>query len=148
MTKILETQYIKTGIEADTWQECVKAVGQILVDQDDVKPAFVDKMIEMVFELGPYMILLPEVALFHAPPGELVNRPSLSLVTLAKPVYFTEFDNQKISCALALAAKDSDSHMEMIQQVAQLLMDETFLEAIRTNQPKEVVEKRLNELVG
>lgn len=148
MTRILEPQYIKTGVKVETWQQCVKEVGQILVDQGDVAPEFVQQMIDMVFKLGPYMILLPEVALFHAPPSDLVKKASLSLVTLTDPVYFREFENQKITCALALAATDSKSHMDMIQQVAQLLMDETFLNMVKTNQPKEEVIKQLNTIIG
>lgn len=104
-------------------------------------------MIETVDKLGPYMILLPDVALFHAPPGPYVHEPCLSFVTLKDPVYFSEFENQRIKCAFALGAVDSESHMTSIQQVAMLLQNQRFIELATNNGSlEELMESMKNTL--
>lgn len=105
-------------------------------------------MVKTVENLGPYMILLPDVALFHAPPGEYVHKACLSFVTFKNPVYFTDFDNQRIKCAFALGAVDPESHMEMLQQVAMLLQDKTFLQIATNNGTKKDLLMSINNCLS
>lgn len=136
MKRILGEKYIQTDVRATDWREAVKVAGDILVQLNKCEQEFIHQMIETVEKLGPYMILLPDVALFHAPPGDYVHQACLSFVTFKEPVYFTDFDNQRIKCAFALGAVDPESHMEMLQQVAMLLQNESFLKLATNNATK------------
>lgn len=136
MKRILGEKYIQTDVRATDWREAVKVAGDILVQLNECEQEFIHQMIETVEKLGPYMILLPDVALFHAPPGDYVYQACLSFVTFKEPVYFTDFDNQRIKCAFALGAVDPESHMEMLQQVAMLLQNESFLKLATNNATK------------
>lgn len=49
--------------EVHSWQDCVEAGGDLLVKANKITPTFIHSMIDVVNELGPYMILLPDVAL-------------------------------------------------------------------------------------
>lgn len=137
MRRILDEKYIQTDVTANGWREAVQVTGNILVQLNECDEEFIQQMIETVEKLGPYMILLPDVALFHAPPGSYVHQACLSFVTFKEPVYFTDFDNQRIKCAFALGAVDPESHMEMLQQVAMLLQNEAFLQLATNNGTKE-----------
>ena len=137
MKRILENEYIRTDVEANSWREAVQMAGDILVQLKECDQEFIYQMVKTVENLGPYMILLPDVALFHAPPpGEYGQKACLSFVTFKNPVYFTDFENQRIKCAFALGAVDPESHMEMLQQVAMLLQDNTFLQIATNNGTK------------
>ena len=139
MKRILEEKYIQTDVEAKNLREAVQVTGNILVELNECEQEFINQMIETVERLGPYMILLPDVALFHAPPGEYVHQACLSFVTLKEPVYFTDFDNQRIKCAFALGAVDPESHMQMLQQVAMLLQNEEFIQLATNNGSKQEI---------
>ena len=60
-------------------------------------------------------------------------------MTLKEPVYFTDFDNQRIKCAFALGAVDPESHMQMLQQVAMLLQNEEFIQLATNNGSKQEI---------
>jgi mannitol/fructose-specific phosphotransferase system IIA component (Ntr-type) len=148
MKRILEDEYIRTDVEANSWREAVQMAGDILVQLKECDQEFIYQMVKTVENLGPYMILLPDVALFHAPPGEYVHKACLSFVTFKNPVYFTDFDNQRIKCAFALGAVDPESHMEMLQQVAMLLQDKTFLQIATNNGTKKDLLMSINNCLS
>lgn len=148
MKRILEDEYIRTDVEANSWREAVQMAGDILVQLKECDQEFIYQMVKTVENLGPYMILLPDVALFHAPPGEYVHKACLSFVTFKNPVYFTDFDNQRIKCAFALGAVDPESHMEMLQQVAMLLQDKTFLQTATNNGTKKDLLMSINNCLS
>lgn len=148
MKRILEDEYIRTDVEANSWREAVQMAGDILVQLKECDQEFIYQMVKTVENLGPYMILLPDVALFHAPPGEYVHKACLSFVTFKNPVYFTDFENQRIKCAFALGAVDPESHMEMLQQVAMLLQDKTFLQIATNNGTKKDLLMSINNCLS
>lgn len=148
MKRILEDEYIRTDVEANSWREAVQMAGDILVQLKKCDQEFINQMIKTVENLGPYMILLPDVALFHAPPGWYVHKACLSFVTFKDPVYFTDFDNQRVKCAFALGATDPESHMEMLQQVAMLLQDKIFLEIATNNGTKKDLLMSINNCLS
>ena len=136
---ILTNDSIVSDVTASSWKEVIEIVGNILVRNGKVDKSFINSMIGVVEEFGPYMILIPQVAFFHGRPGPEVHEACLSLITLKNPVYFTEFDNQMITCAFGFGAIDSDSHINMLMSVSTLLQDERFIELIRNNGSKESI---------
>lgn len=142
---ILTEQMIKTEVEAATWVDAVHAVGSILKTNGKVEETFVESMINVVKELGPYMILLPGIAFFHGSPQKGVHEVCLSFVTFKEDVVFTDFDEQRIQCAFGFGAIDADSHMSMLQQVAKLFQDEEFLKLARNHGSKEAILKKIQE---
>lgn len=136
LSEILIDELVATSQNAETWQEAVKICGDLLVNVNKISANFIASMIDVVYEFGPYMILVPEIAFFHGKPGPDVFEPCLSLITLAEPVYFKDFNNQKITAAFGFGAVDNESHMQMLMQVAQLLQDEKFVDLITHNGDK------------
>lgn len=134
---ILVEQVVEVGKEVTNWQDCVKAGGELLVNANKIEPSFIQSMIDVVNELGPYMILLPEVALFHGKPSKAVKEPSLAFVSFDRDIYFTEFENQRIRCCFCLGAVDSESHMQMLASLVPLLQDEMFIKYATEHGTKE-----------
>lgn len=142
---VLLDKLVEVEVDVDSWQDCIQHLGGMLVREKKIEPGFIDSMIQTVYELGPYMILLPGIAFFHGKPGSSVHEPCLSFVTLKKEVAFKEFDNQQVQCAFAFGAVDSDSHMQMLMQVAKLLQDEEFIELVKHHGSKEAIMKKIQE---
>lgn len=135
----LTDDLVLCDVKVNDWREAVHISGKLLKDKNKVNDTFIESMIETVEKFGPYMILVPKVCFFHGMPGENVKEPCLSLVIFKEPIKFTDFDNQEINCCFAFGATDSESHMGMIMNVAQILQNEDFIQAITGNKPKEEI---------
>lgn len=143
LSSTLTKEMILCDVEASSWRETVEIVGDLLVKSNKVKDDYTKSMIEIVEEFGPYMILVPEIAFFHGKPGPNVYGPCLSMIVLKEPVYFSDFDNQKITCALGFGATDNESHLKMLMTLSELLQDQEFVDAVTNNGNKE----RILELI-
>lgn len=139
LEKMLTKERISVGVSCENWKEVVKASGDLLLKAKDIEEPFIDSMIDVVNEFGPYMILAPEIAFFHGRPSESVHRTCISLITLSKPVVFDEYDGEVIKCAFAFGAMDSESHLEVLKSVAMLLQNNEFLDLVRNVGTKEEI---------
>jgi len=107
-----------------SWRECFEIAGAGLVQSKRTTNQYTLEMIQAFEELGPYMVIAPGIALAHARPSDAVLETGLSLVTLSKPIEFGSQSNDPVSLVLGLAAKDHDSHIDLMAALSELLMDE------------------------
>ena len=113
---------LRVGAPASNWQEAITAAGILLVDAGRVKAEYVDAMLRVVEELGPYIVITDGFALAHAAPGQSVLENAISLAVLEQAVDFGS--GKMVGCVFAMAAKDHDSHIESLGRLAELLSDE------------------------
>lgn len=113
---------VRVAVPASSWQEAIAAAGSLLVDTGRVKPEYIDAMVRVVEEMGPYIVLIDGFALAHAAPGEGVLENSISLAVLQQAVDFGS--GKMVRCVFAMAAKDHESHIEALGLLAELLADE------------------------
>jgi mannitol operon transcriptional antiterminator len=81
---------------------------------------------------GPYMVIVPGVAILHARPEDGVRRVCMSLVTLSEGIRFGHKDNDPVDIAIAFAAVDQHQHLQALSDLMRLLADETALSDIRS----------------
>ena len=67
---ILTEKTVDVKAEVQDWEEAVRAAGELLYDNGDVEACYIDNMINIVKEVGPYIVLLKGVALAHARPEQ------------------------------------------------------------------------------
>lgn len=134
-----ENNSIRLGLTAETWQEAVKLSVQPLIDSGAITEEYYHAIIESTEEYGPYYILMPGMAMPHARPEAGVKRDSFALITLTKPVTFS--DGKEVSVLLALAATSSDIHTSVaIPQIIALFELENAIERLVACQtPDEVL---------
>lgn len=137
--EILTETLVVTDQTANDWREAVKLCGDLLINEGKITEDYIASMIQTVEEYGPYMIMLPGIALFHGRPSEGVKEICLSLVTFSEPVSFSEFGDKAINAAFAFGAVDSNSHVELLSKMAALLQDEAFVALLRSNGEKEEI---------
>ena len=113
---------IRVGVPARNWQDAIFAAGELLVDAGHANSEYVEAMVRVVEELGPYIVLIDGFALAHATPGDGVIENSISLVVLENAVDFGS--GKMVTCVFALAAKDHSSHIEALGRLAEILSDE------------------------
>jgi len=104
-------------------EHAVELAGDLLVSSGRVTPEYTTQMVEVFETLGPYFVIAPGIAIAHAKPSDAVISTGLSLVTLAEPVVFGNAANDPVRLVIGLSARDHDSHLEMLAELAALLSD-------------------------
>ncbi|MCR4398284.1 MAG: PTS sugar transporter subunit IIA [Firmicutes bacterium] len=129
--ELLTRNTIELGVEAADWREAIERAGELLVKAGAVERRYIAAMIDMVRELGPYIVVAPGVAIPHARPENGVKTVCLSMVRLKSPVPFGNNDFDPVDLVFALGAVDDKSHLGAIAELAVLLTDGEALAAIR-----------------
>ncbi len=129
--QLLTPQTIRLRVSAADRSAVVAQAGALLVDSGGVEQRYVTAMKQALDTLGPYMVIVPGVALLHARPEDGAKRLCMSLLTLEPPVLFGNPDNDPVTVAFALAAADNESHIEALAQLAALMGDDKAMTAIR-----------------
>lgn len=127
MSDSIARDCVRVGLHADSWQDAIRLVAAPLVERGSIEASYVDRMIESVNELGPYIVLMPGFALAHAAPGDDVHVSDLSVALFDGEVFFGS-DNDPVRVVMCLACVDRESHIARLQGVAEKLLDETFVE--------------------
>ncbi|HIW70498.1 MAG TPA: PTS sugar transporter subunit IIA [Candidatus Limosilactobacillus merdipullorum] len=120
----LLTQQTVQVVDGDglNWEDAIRQAAQPLVDNGTVGDDYVEAMIDVVKDKGPYINIGPNIALAHSRPRASVKRIGLSLMKTNQPVNLVS-DEHPVKLWFVLAATDSTSHLKVIQELSTVLMD-------------------------
>lgn len=114
-----------------TWEDEILLAGRLLEEQGFIQKQYTLDMIQMVKDLGPYIVIMPNVAFAHARPKGNVKRNSIAIVTTKTGVSFGNHDNDPVYVLFAIAAKTDEEHLKIFQILASYLSDKENVEIIR-----------------
>lgn len=132
LSELLTAETIALDVDAQNWEEAIRAGGDLLVRAGLAEPRYVDAMVRTAREYGPYIVLGPGFALPHARPGDGVLRLGMSLVRLRKPVPFGHPDNDPVRLVVCLGAIDNETHLKALMELSELLANPQSVEALHT----------------
>ncbi|EHR32557.1 PTS sugar transporter subunit IIA [Helcococcus kunzii] len=74
-----------------------------------------------------------------------VNKPGIVVAKLSKPFIWDEVENEEISIIIMFAADEGEgnTHLKMLADVSMKLMDDDFVEKLKTSKNKEELYKLL-----
>jgi ascorbate PTS system EIIA or EIIAB component len=121
---------VAVGGSAADWRAAVRASGRVLEEAGITLPGYGDRMVEMVEEHGPYIVIAPGVALAHARPGDDVLRTGWAVLTLREPVVFGHPHHDPVSVVVGFAATEPDAHVTGVARIANLFNDEALADAL------------------
>lgn len=132
MLDLLNAQTLQVADGSDlTWQEAITMAAQPLVNTKIIEPAYVESIISVVNEQGPYMNIGPQIVLAHARPDSSVHGIGLSLLKTNAAVAFVDAEHP-VKLWFVLTATDSQSHLSVIQQLMGLLTDKKAVQSMLT----------------
>ena len=143
LVELLTENMIRLNVEAKDWHEALLFGGQLLVDAGGAEARYLDAMIEMVNEMGPYVVIAPGLALGHAGPDKGVNFTCFSLITLKTPVEFGIPENDPVDIIFSFAAPNKEEHMEALRGLALFCMEKENLDVLRAAQEVSEVQDAL-----
>ncbi len=123
---LLDLSRIRIYDHFEDWKECIRAVGQPLLESQSIEPRYTETIIEQLEQFGTYMFLTDDVILAHAKPEDGVNRLDMDMLILHRPVQFSETRYARV--VLLLAAEDQEKHLGVLQDVIKLVGNENFIE--------------------
>lgn len=121
--ELLKEKNCRIVDSAADWQDAIRISVKPLEEEGDVKSCYKEEIIRNVNELGPYFILAPGVAMPHARPEQGAVNTQIAVTLLRHPVVFDK-DDAPVSLLIALSAADSNSHIDTLMTIADVLQDE------------------------
>lgn len=137
LRELLRPELVKVNESVQDWEEAIRAAGKLMVADGAVEPRFVDAMIRVAKEFGPYIVVAPGIALPHARPEDGVIRASIAVVQLAAPINFGNKDNDPVFLVIALAAVDNQQHIQGLAELAGVLGNSENVQALKNCKAEE-----------
>lgn len=142
---LLSEDNVSFRYPAETWEDVIRHGGQLMVDAGFTEPTYTEAMIDVVRDMGPYIVLAPGLAMPHARPEMGAKQVGTALVTLEKPIDFGSPENDPVSVAVFLCAPNKEEHIQLLTDIATLFEDEEFLDAAVNFESIEDVQAFLSE---
>jgi len=112
------------------WVEAVKLAGTMLIASGVIEERYVDAMVKVAQELGPYTVLASGVAMPHARSEDSAKRIGLSILIIKNGVNFNS-PNDPVYVVIGFAAIDKTSHLSILKELAELLYVPDIVEKLR-----------------
>jgi mannitol/fructose-specific phosphotransferase system IIA component (Ntr-type) len=130
LSELLPPERIKLEVKVNTWQEAIREAGKLLLESSAVTEAYIEAMIKVAEELGPYIVIAPGIALPHAATEAGAKQTALSLIKLADPINFGNPDNDPVRLVFGLSAVDKKVHMLALQTLAELFLSRELVDLL------------------
>lgn len=147
LNELLTEQTIQLKDRVTDWEEAIRVASEPLVDQQSIRPDYVEAMITNVKELGPYIVIAPNIAIPHARPETGVEQLGMSFLRLEEPVYFSEKEKHRAQLIIVLAAIDNQTHLKALAQLTELLSNESNVEKLISATDRETVIELINQTI-
>lgn len=129
---------VKVKDRVKDYKEAIKISCDILEEKGYIKKSYFDAIMNKIEEFGPYFCIAPKIAMPHARPEDGAIKTELCVLKLNEPV---DFLGKEVRLFMTLSATDSTSHLELMQSVAGVCMDENKLNKIlNSNNEEEIME--------
>ena len=135
------SEYLKGNIQflekVENWEKAIRIAAEPLLNKENINQKYIQDMIDNININGPYVVIVPGIALPHAKNGGGVIKTGISLLKLREPVLFPE--TKEVNILIVLAAEDSDGHLDLISDLSSILIDEDVLIAFRNTFEEEKI---------
>ncbi|WP_455714710.1 PTS sugar transporter subunit IIA [Anaerosporobacter sp.] len=127
--ELLKKENVRIMDKAKDWKDAIRISVQPLEEQGYVEARYKEEIIAKVEELGPYIILAPSIALPHARPDQGVIKSQVAITLFREDVSFDKEDTTA-KLFITLAAADSNSHIDTLMAISNVLQNEENCEKL------------------
>jgi PTS system ascorbate-specific IIA component len=127
LCELLPRDRIKLDVKVNNWQEAIREAGKLLFNSGAVTSEYIEAMVKVAEELGPYIVIAPGIALPHAATEAGAKQTALSLIKLTDPIYFGNPDNDPVQLVFGLSAIDKKAHILALQALAELFLSKDLV---------------------
>ncbi|MGM0125478.1 PTS system, ascorbate-specific IIA component [Enterococcus sp. AZ194] len=123
--------------DSTDWKEAIQESCTQLLQKQIIDQTYVDEIIHCVNEHGPYIVIVPGVAMPHSSEdSQGVFGTAISFTKMKQPIIFDSEQQEEKSASLffTLAAKNAEEHMQNIQNLSELLMTDGLIDDLLQTQ--------------
>ena len=128
------------------WQDAVRAACQPLLADGTIEPEYPEAIIAKVEELGPYIVIAPDICIPHAQEGVGVNDTAVCFMKTERPVSFSDDGEHDARLFFVLASTNNAIHLQNLSEMAETLSDEDFVaRLLQAKSPEDLIKLETNE---
>jgi PTS system ascorbate-specific IIA component len=129
---IVEKKHYLFAESAKDWRDSIYMGCKPLEADGTIDPVYADEIIACVEEHGAYIVIIPGICIPHSMEGAKgVNKTAIGFMKIEEPVSFDDSDPEKTATVFfTLAAADHDAHIANMQQLFQMLENDSLLEEL------------------
>lgn len=136
--------HIQVNCHADDWKQAIEMAAKPLVDDNDIDKEYIQNMIEIAYEFGPYLIIAPHFALIHGAPGCYIHENSISIATFENDIYL-ENAKEPVRIMMCVACYSQMSYIHVLGSVARQLMKDHMINKLMMCQSKKELYKLFDD---
>ncbi len=138
----LKRENVRIVEQARDWQDAIEISTRPLIEQGYITENYPKRIIQLTQQHGAYYVVAKDLALVHARPEDGVLHQQLAVTVIRRPVIFDNKEDEPVRLFITLCAQDSSSHLDMLQQLAEVMMDEERVgKCIQMTDPNELYEE-------
>lgn len=125
------------------WQDAIRECCKPLEADGTVDPVYADEIIACVEKHGPYIVLIPGVAMPHSTENAKgCNKTAIGFMRCATPVHFEEGNPEKdAQVFFTLCDTDPDAHLANMTKLYAVLSNDEAIERLKAVQvPEDLLE--------
>lgn len=145
---VLKTEYISVLNDEINWRNSIQIASQPLLENNYIRDKYIDAMIELIDDYGPYIVLQNKVAIAHANPDKGANMLGLSLLINQRNIVFE--DEVNVQFLFVLSNPDQEKHLHLLRDIMLLSANASVLqELLQCNETDKILEqlKRFSEVM-
>lgn len=149
LKEIYEKQHYAFVDQDLTWQEAIRKCCEPLEATGIVKDSYAGEIIACIEKHGPYVVILPGIALPHSTENaEGALGTAIGFMYSKQPVSFEPGNPDKDAHVFfTLSSTNPDEHLENMQRLYTVLTNEEALEALKKiESPEDLL--RIDQMVG
>ena len=135
------SKYLKGNINflnrVSSWEESIRVASDPLLKKGNITPKYIQDMIDNVNKNGPYIVIVPGIAMPHARNEGGVIKTGISFLKLQNNVQFPE--GKEVNIIIVLAAEDNSSHLGLLSDLSSILIDEDVVNKFRDSSNEEEI---------
>lgn len=140
LTNIITESIIQLQMEANDWEDAIRKAGKPMIEHLYVKPAYIEEIIRIMHQEGPFVVITKHVALPHTKPSSGALRCGLGLTVLKEGITFGSQEHDPIKYIFTLSAVDNESHLTAMSQLLELFNEPSFFTMMdEAETPQEVI---------
>lgn len=114
--KGLKEEFINLDSKVTTWEASIKEAGKLLLEHDYLTQNYIDEMVELVKENGPYIVFSPGFVIAHAGPNDGAKKLGVSVVRSKNPIDFG-IEDINVKFVICLSIPDKVNHVFLLFQI-------------------------------
>ncbi len=142
LREFVELKHYKFADSAPDWKESIRMSCECLEADGTVEANYKEDIIACVEKHGPYIVIMPNVAMPHSQEGAVgVNKTAIGFMKLNKPVSFEEGNPEKdAQLFFTLASCNPEQHLANMMKLSEMLMNQDVVdELLKAQSPEDLI---------